>query len=403
MPDLALADLVVAECGQGLAVAFCSKILADLGADVIKVEPPEGDASRRRGPFPQDVPDPEKSGQFLYLNANKRGVTLDLEVDQGRQVLTRLFPRADILVTDFPPKALEAKGLDYPSIQFLNPQLIAAYITPFGLTGPYRDYKGSDLIAWHMGGAGVGTPHQAVTDLGAQQPLRGGGFQADYLAGWTAATAIMAAVFYRHTYDVGQMVDVSAMEAVANMVRPDFARYSYDRPSVASPRPKASLPWIFPCKDGYISTSTNRDHWWEALKDLMGRPDWADSPAFKDMPSRRLNSDALELLLTQWYMQHTRQELYRMLVAKGIPCFPVNTIQEVVSSPQYAAWNFFVEQDHPAAGRIKQPGPFVRYSETPWTLRRPAPLLGQHNEEVFCRLFGLDMQELNSLKQAGVV
>lgn len=382
MAGAALSDLTVLECGDGVAGAFAAKALADLGADVIKIEPPEGDAARRAGPFPDDIAHPERSGQFLYLNANKRGVTLDLDSVHGRTVLRELPRRVDILITDLPPPRLDALELDYPSLYALNPRLIMTCISPFGHTGPYRDYKGSDLITWHMGGTGHGTPFNTVTTPAAQPPLRGGGHQADCLAGWTAAAATMAAVFHRETYGVGQMVDVSAVEAVASMIRASFSAYSYDRPTVPTTRLKIASPWIYPCKDGYISTSTLRDHWWDALKDLMGRPEWAESDSFGSLLLRRQNADALDALLEVWFGEHTREELYRMLVPRGIPCFPVNTIEDVVNSPQYRARGFFVVQEHPVAGTITQPGSPIRFSGTPWALRRPAPLLGQHNEEV---------------------
>ena len=401
MLEPALADLTVVECGLGLAGAFCAKALADLGADVIKVEPPDGDPARRAGPFFGDTPNNEASGQFLYLNANKRGITLDLEADRGRRNLRELLQPADILVTDFSPRRLEELELDYPHLQTLNPGLIATCISPFGQTGPYRDYLGSDLIAWHMGGTGYGTPYNAVSNPEEQPPLRGGGYQAEYLAGWTAAAATMAALFHRHTYGSGQMVDISAMEAVANMMRPSFAAYSYQREAIVDTRRKNGLAWVFPCKDGHISTSFARDHWWDSMKEVMGRPEWAESPVFADLASRRVNADALELLLIEWFMRHTRQELYRMLQASGVSCFPINSIQEVVDSPQYAAREFFVEQEHPVAGRIKQPGPPVRYSKTPWRLRKAAPLLGEHNQEVLGGLMGYSRENLRQPESAG--
>ena len=403
MPEQALADLTVVEWGLGLAGAFCAKALADLGADVIKVEPPDGDPARRAGPFVDDIPHSEASGQFLYLNANKRGITLDLEADRGLRNLRELLQPADILVTDFSPRRLEELELDYAHLQPLSPRLIATCISPFGQTGPYRDYLGSDLIAWHMAGAGHGTPWNAVTDPEKEPPLRGGGYQAEYLTGWTAASATMAALFHRHTYGLGQMVDISAMDAVANMLRPRISSYSYQREALVDTRLKKGHPWVYPCKDGHISATFARDHWWGGLKELMGRPEWAESPVFADAPSRRENADALELLVSEWLMQYTRAELYRMLQASGVPCFPVNSIQEVVDSPQYAAREFIVEQEHPVAGLVKQPGPAVRYSKTPWCLRKPAPLLGEHNQEILGSLKGHRLQDLSPPERSGRV
>jgi crotonobetainyl-CoA:carnitine CoA-transferase CaiB-like acyl-CoA transferase len=382
MAAAALADLVVVECGQGAAGAFGAKALADLGADVIKVESPEGDGDRNAGPFPHDTPHPERSGRFLYLNANKRGVTLDVASAPDRRLLHDLLERADIFISDLPPRRLDELDIDADRLRAAHPRLITTLISPFGQSGPYRDYAGSDLIAWHMGGTGYGTPFNAVTDPARQPPLRGGGIQADYLAGWTAAAATMAALFHREQTGIGQVVDISAMEAVANMVRAGIALYSYDRTIVPETRLKAGSPWIYPCRDGFISMSTLRDHWWEALKDLMGRPAWADNPTFTDIAGRRQSADALDALLGEWFSEHDRAELYQMLVSRGVPCFPVNTVDDVLRSPQLNARGFFVTQEHPEAGTITQPGPAIRLSQTPWCLRRPAPLLGQHNEEV---------------------
>jgi crotonobetainyl-CoA:carnitine CoA-transferase CaiB-like acyl-CoA transferase len=385
MDDGALADLRVVEWGTGLASAFAAKALADYGADVIKVEPRAGDASRIAGPFPKDVPHHECSGQFLYLNANKRGVTLDLDDPRGRDELHRLLQRADVAITDRPAARLSEIGLRYASLSSRYPRLIVTAISPFGLTGPYRDYKGSDLISWHMGGTGMGTPFNAVTRPHEEPPLRGGGYQAEYVTGWTAAAATLVAVFHRERYGAGQVVDISAMEAVANMMRASFALHSYDPAALPTSRTKVSSSWIYPCKDGYISTSHGRDHWWQALKALMGQPEWAESAAFAAPADRRQNADALDAGLSEWFQGYTRAELFPLLTARGVPCFPVQPIADVVASPQYRARNTLVDQKHPIAGSITQPGPTVRYSETPWRMRRPAPLLGQHNEEVFAQ------------------
>ncbi|MFQ5947218.1 MAG: CoA transferase, partial [Anaerolineae bacterium] len=326
------------------------------------------------------------------LNANKRGVTLDLQSREDYRTLVQLIGVADIFVTDLSPRQSSQLGVDYAHLRHVNPPLIATYVSPFGYTGPYRDYKGSDLVAWHMGGMGHETPFYAVTDLESQPPLGGGGYQAEYLAGWTAAAATMVALFYRETYGLGQMVDVSAMEAVANHIRGNFAVYSYDITKLPQSRLKSSFSWIWPCKDGYVSTSFVLDHWWEALVELMGCPAWADNSAFGDLPGRREHMDEIEAHVSAWLRQRTRHELYEMLKSRGISCFPVLSIQEILEAPQYSARGFFVEQTHPVAGRVKQPGPPVRLWSTPWSLDRPAPTLGQHNQEVSDRV-GVDQDQ----------
>jgi crotonobetainyl-CoA:carnitine CoA-transferase CaiB-like acyl-CoA transferase len=400
MPDGALSDLTVIEVGEGLAGAFAGKAFADFGADVIKVEPPAGDPSRRHGPFPGDEPHREKSGQFLYLNANKRSVTLDLSCFAGRQALSRLTGEADVLITDMAPRELAA--IDCEPAQFLadKPRLTWTAITTFGLSGPYRDYKGADLIGWHVGGTGSGTPFNAVTDL-AEPPIRGGGNQTEYLTGWTAAAATMVGVFYRAACGMGQVIDVSRVESVANMMRPSFALYSYDRSMLPADRTKAGSPWIYPCRDGHISTSHLREHWWTNLKELMGSPEWAASEAFASSVLRRANADALDPQLAEWFANYTRAELYPLLQSRGIPCFPVHSVAEMLEAPQYVDRGVIVDQHHPVAGTIRQPGASIRYSETPWRLRRPAPLLGEHNAEVFGPL-GITGEQFGSATGAPV-
>ncbi len=382
MPESALSDLTVIEYSLGAMGAMCAKALADLGANVIKVEPPEGNASRRIGPFPNGVPNTEASGQFLYLNANKRGITLDLTSRQDYETFVRLLHTADVFVTDLSSQQSKEVGLDYARLETNNSRLIATYVTHFGHSGPYRDYKGSDLVVWHMGGMGYETPLSSVTDLEAERPLRSYGNQAEYLAGWAGAAATMIAVFHRETYGVGQMVDVSAMDTVANHIRGNFASYSYDISSVAENRLKTGFRWIWPCKDGYISLSFVLDHWWKILKEEMGNPQWAEKPEYDMLRDRSRHVDEIEGPLSEWIAQHTRQQLYEMLSPRGMSCFPVNSTREVIASPQFKARGFFVEQDHPIAGKVVQPGPPFRLRRTPWSLNSPAPLLGQHNDEV---------------------
>ncbi len=402
VPNGALSDLAVLELAQDVAGPWCGKLLADLGADVIKVEPPGGDCSRRHGPFPDDLPHPERSGQFLYLNQNKRGITLDLESARACRIVGDLAQRVDILVTDIPQRQLEERELDYEHLQVLNSRLIMTGISPFGRVGPLKDYVGTDFTSYMMSGIGRQTPYNQVTDLPAQPPLAGGGFQTDYLAGSTAATATMIAVFYRSAYGSGQFVDISAVESMSNMIRQDYTQLSYD-PQLIAPRQKMGFPWVLPCKDGHVSFSpTILDHWWVQFKEMMGQPEWAQSEIFDTGEGRNNNADAIEPLMIEWLMQHTKQEVCEMAKRRHVACFPVNSMEEVVGSPQYNARDYFDEVDHPVAGTIKQPGPPVRFSRTPAAIRRPAPQLGEHNEEIFCGTLGYSREELVTLARAGV-
>ena len=378
----ALSDLVAIEYSEGISGAMCAKALADLGADVIKIEPPEGNALRHSGPFPNGEPDPEASGQFLYLNANKRGVTIDLHSENGRQQLDSLLETADFFVTDISSADAKALEISHEYLETTHPLLICASVTPFGNSGPYKDYQGTDLIVWHMGGMGWETPGFAVTDPPNEPPLRGRGNMAMLLAGWTAALASMIALFYREKYGVGQDVDISALESVANHIRGNFSMHSYDPGSVPETREKAFFSWVWPCKDGHVSAAFTLDHWWASLVEVMGSPQWATNTEYAGFAGRRESAAVIEVLVHEWMKDQTRGELYEKLQSAGVPCFPVQSTSEVMDSPHYKAREFFVNQEHPKAGSVTQPGPPIRLSETPWKLRRPAPILGQHNNDI---------------------
>jgi len=399
----ALGDLVVLECAQGVPGPWCGKVFADLGADVLKLEPLAGDRSRREGPFPGDEPDPEKSGRFLYLNANKRGITLELESTGGRAILRDLARRADALIIDLSPARLAELELDWEHLREVNPKLVLTCISAYGQTGPYRDYKGTDLTSFHVGGLGRETPYNQVTDLEREPPLLGGGFQAEFMTGWTAATTTLAALAHRDETGEGQLVDVSAMEAVANMLRISLAGVSYTGRLVIQ-RLKNGFSWVQPCKDGHVSLSPfGFDHWWERFKQMADRPDWADEEVFANIIARLQNADVLETLINSWLAERTKREVYELALKHGVPGFPVHSMGEVLGARQLRAREFFVEVDHPVAGRIEQPGAPSRFSATPWRIRRPAPLLGQHNREVLCDRLGYAPDELLALKRAGVV
>ncbi len=358
---------------------MCSRALADLGADVIKVEPPEGDPARFAGPFPNDQPHREKSGRFLSLNANKRGITLDMDSSSsGRDALLGLVRESDVLVTDFRPPQLRERKVEFPELSAMNSRLVMATISPFGQTGPYRDFKGGELIAWHAGGLGYETPAHAVTDPDSQPPLKLAGQQAMHLSGWAAATGVMLALADRDSTGQGQLVDVSSMEAVANIIRGSLILHPYDVSRVGRTRQKSgfSASPMFQCKDGYVSISLSQERWWKTLIDAPGAPPELKGPDYADAGGRRLNATALEALITSWFMQYTREQLYDIFIPLHLPCFPVNSMREVTGSPQYAAREYFATQDHPVAGAVTHPGPVTRMAGVERQPRLPAPTLG---------------------------
>jgi len=409
MLEGALAGLKIVELSERVAGPFCTKVMADLGAEVIKIEKPgTGDVARSRGPFPGDEPHPDRSALFLYLNTNKLGVTLDLTKPKGVEVLRELVKDADILVETQTPGFLDSLGLGFASLHVSFPRLIVTSITPFGQTGPYKNYKAYNLNCFHTGVVGYETPFNFVTDPENEPPLKTGGQQADLLAGWTAATATMCGVFHRDLTGQGQHVDISEVEAVAHMVRPNFALYSHEPPDGPNrrrflQRTKWGLAYVFPCRGGHVAILALTDQHWESLKKLMGRPEWAESELFSTLLGRFQNIDALEVSMAAWVSDQDRDELARKSQELHIPAFPVRDIHEVVTSEQYRERNFFVSVDHPATGPVMYPGAPFKLSATPWQIRSPAPQLGEHNAQIYGKQLGLSAERMEQLRREGVI
>jgi CoA:oxalate CoA-transferase len=404
METTPLDDLRVLECGSGVAAGYAAKLLADLGASVLKVEPPAGDPLRREGPFPGDIPHPEKSGLFLYLNLNKRGATLDLTTSAGRPILDRLLAEADVLVYGYSPAEAQTLGLDWDTLNASHPKLVVAAISPFGQTGPWRDYAGDELIGFHATGFGFEFPN-FPEDPESQRPMKGGGHASQFMAGVATALGTMQALLSRRITGAGQLVDVSVQEALLAVMYERLQRSNAGR--VFSRRKadnqSAALLGVLPCADGYIATSPREDHQWASVLNMLGNPEWASDERFATRQSREKNWDAIAERLGVWTSQRTKDEVYRAFQKNRIPTFPVNTAADLVDNPQLAFRQFFAQIDHPIAGPLRYPTVPHRSDAMPWQARRPAPTLGQHNEEVFCQRLGYSQVELAQLRQAGVV
>jgi len=409
MLEGALSGLKVVEFSERVAGPFCTKVMADLGAGVIKIEKPgTGDVARDRGPFPHDEPHPDRSALFLYLNTNKLGVTLDLNKPGGAALFHELVKDADVLVETQTPGFLDSLGVGFADLHARYPRLIVTSITPFGQTGPYRTYKAYNLNCFHTGVVGYETPFNFVTDPDNEPPVKTGGQQADFLAGWTAAAATMCAVFHRELTGQGQQVDISEVEAVAHMVRPNFALYSHEPPDGPNRRrflrrTKWGLAYVFPCRGGHIALLALTDQHWESLKELMGRPEWAESEIFSTMLGRFQHIDALEVSVAAWVSDQDRDELARKSQELHIPAFPVRDMHEVVTAAQYRERGFFVDIDHPATGPLTYPGAPFKFSATPWQVRSPAPRLGEHNAQVYGERLGLSAARMAQLRREGVI
>lgn len=402
MPDGPLTGIKVLEYGQGVAAAHAAKIVGDLGADVIKVEDPDGgDPARRVMPFLGDDPNPEKSGFFLYLNTNKRGVTVDLETPDGRAIFQKLVGWADVLFVDLPRQRLSELGLEYDALQLLNDQLVYAAITPFGLTGPKADWKGTDLIMMNAGGLAYITPPGAKDP--DQPPLKPAGHHAAQQGSLNAVIGVLAALWARPAIGRGQLVDISQQECLASILEAAIQYFTYRGIVRSRFNPFFVQPlMVLPATDGYIYCCIVEQAQWERFVELLGNPDWATSGLFDTMIDRVENVDALEVFLTEFTSQHDVQWLYRETQARRIPWAPVNTMETLAKSEHLAARGFFVKIDRPLVGELTYPGAPYDFQKSPWQLRRPAPLLGEHTAEVLTDL-GYQPAEIVRLREAGVI
>jgi crotonobetainyl-CoA:carnitine CoA-transferase CaiB-like acyl-CoA transferase len=403
MPQGALGDLKVLELGDYVTAPWCARILSNLGAEVIKIEPPIGDRSRLAGPFPGDIPHSEKSGLYLYINAGKTGVTLDVSNPTGRKIFLEMVATADVVIDNHIPRQLKEWGLDYQNLKKVNPLIILTSITPFGWEGPWSDYKGNDLTAFHSSGTGQDTPFDFVSYPETEHPLKGAEYQADMMAGWTAASATMVALRHRDLVGEGQLVDVSAQESMATMIRNFVASWSYTE-DPRSGRLKRGPNRALQCKDGHVCLIAGMDNHWGFLKQMMGDPEWARSDELSTREGRQKHSDYLDSQLEIFMSNHTKAELFSMAQEFHVPMFPISDSSEVMDIEQYHYREFWEEIDHPIAGKFKYPGIPYHFSSTPpqGASRSPAPLLGEHNEEVFCDRLGYSKEDIQKLHSGAI-
>ena len=399
-PPTALAGLRVLEVAGMVAAPFCGKLLASLGAAVLKIEPPRtGDPSRRRGPFPQDVPHPERSGLYLYVNTGKRGITLDLEDPQGREVFSELSKEADVVLHDLPAEPAHRLGLSTESISSPNSELIVAAITPFGSSGPHSGFNAYDINVFHAGGEGNLLPNGLALDhFPDRAPITAGSFMASYQGGVTAAVAVTAAVFARLSGAGGQFVDCSLQEAqlaigylpvqrleAEGFIESRFSRYF-------------RIGGVMPARDGYVELLTLEPKQWESLDRFTGSPEWTSAEMFQDPAT---HGAMVNRSLRAWTSGHDKEWLYQEGQREGVPFAPYYTPREVFESPQQRDREYFVPVDHPKAGRYDYPGLPWRMTETPPRLER-APLLGEHNSPVL-RSLGYSQEDIVALARAGVI
>ena len=398
----ALDGITVLDLGTDIPGPYCAKMLADYGAEVIKIEDPAGgDPARRAVPFPGDIPHPEKSGLFLHLNTNKRSVTLNLKTATGRDILLDLVKRANVVIENGLPGAMDNIGLGWEDLAEVNPKLVMTSITPFGQEGPYRDYAAEEITVFAM------TSRMYTHGQPDREPLRFAPDIAWFQVGQTAALATMGAIMAQERFGIGQRVDISALEALVGNVdaRTIFYTISGQEPPPRSQTRQtvSSAAGVLPCLDGYVLLIAGGERFFRRLLRAIGHPELAQDPRFATPAARAEHRDEFDAIFLPWILERTRREIFQQLQAYSVMCAPIMTVDEAFTDPQEVARDFFVEIDHPAAGRLLYPGaPFIM-DETPWSVRRPAPLLGEHNEQVLCGELGLSKQELLALASQGII
>jgi CoA:oxalate CoA-transferase len=394
----ALDDIRVLDLSQGIAGPLCAKLLGDFGADVIKVEPPGGEPGRTMPPFFQDHPHPEKSLFFLLLNLNKRGITLNLETPQGASMFKHLVRHADVVVETFPPGYLASLGLDYDSLERENPAVVMTSITPFGQTGPYSHYKGEEIVAYATGGI------MSISGTSDREPLKHGGFQAQYEAGFNGVLATVFTLLLRDDTEVGQHVDISMQEVVNSTLVINQPFFSWTGGVQGRRNPAGNMFGnIMPCQDGYFVSQAGGGASWDDIAAFYGRAELKEE-RFADAKQRIINGEALDEILvdaakdrTMAEMFKTASEKYRMLF--GI----VQTPADLAKCPQLEARGFYQEVEHPVIGKLKVPCKLWNMTEAAAQYRRPAPLLGQHNQEVYTQLLGYAEEDVVQLRERGVI
>lgn len=385
-----LSDVHVLEVGKNVTAPYCTKLLAGLGAEVIKIEPPNGDPSRTAGPFPKDEPHSEKSGLFLYLNTGKKSVTLNLDTKEGRGIFLELASRVDILVENLGAGVFDRLGLNYATLEKTNPHLVVTSVSPFGQTGPYRNWQAEDITIEAMSGTMItqGNPER--------EPLKLAGRTFEYRTGASAFTASLFGFYHAEETGEGDYIDVSEMEVG---VGDDFTAVEvFQARGENLTRQKAVL--LLPCKDGWVYFRVF-PHEWSRFTKLLGF-DIENDDRFLTMEKRRQNAEELNNIIFPLIVERSKEEIYNWAQAANITVGYVADICDVVQSAQYKSRGFFVEINHPATGKLCYPGNPVTIGDTPWSHVR-APLLGEHNVEIISKLLGYTPDELVHLRQIGVI
>lgn len=392
-------DIVVLDLSSTVRGMHCAKMFGDYGAEVILVEPVSGGAARRVGPFAAGREDRETSLHFIHHNRNKKSVALNLETARGRELLRELARGADLLIEDWPVGALEALGLGFAQLHAFNPRLVVCSITGFGQTGPYAEYKTSNIVEDAMGGL------MGITGPANKPPTMTGAQQAEHITALHAAYACAAALLYRELHGEGQHIDVSAQESTASVLENAIEQYTYTGVSRKRSGSRHGTAWpctVFPCKDGYIGMCCTQTKEARAAVLLAEDYELAEDPVLENTFERRAHADEFEPRLVAGYMKYGKAELFHKGQSLGCPVGMTSDARDLATDAHLNEIGFFTEFAHPVIGTYKDIAAPIYMTETPGAMRSAAPLLGQHTGEVLSRL-GVDEAGLATLHTDGVI
>lgn len=404
IPQKALQGIKILDLTQIYAGPYCSMLFADMGAEVIKIEPPWGEIIRDNPPLVKQGEggphDRSRSGYFLTLNRNKYGITLNLKHPRGVEIFKKLVKVGDVVLENYAPGVMKRLGIDYPVLCEINPRIIMCSISGFGQWGPYSERMSFDIIAQAMSGL------MSVTGHPDAPPTKVGTSLGDVAASLHAAFAIMAALWFREKTGEGQYIDVSMQESMVAILEGAIPRWTIGKElltPIGSMNPHECPMAAFRCKDGYIIIATVGDEHWQRFCRAINRPDWATDPQYKTKRQRWEKKYLLQEEIEKITTQYTVKEVGEMLDRERVANSPILNIQQVVDDPHLKARAYFVEVEHPIIGRAKIPGVPFKLSKTPGTVSRPSPLVGEHNELILKKYLGMSPEDVQRLKEAGVL
>ena len=384
-------NLQILEIGGGISVPYCGKLMSGFGCEVIKLEEPAGDISRKMGPFKKGD-DHSESGLFIALNNGKKSVCLDLDTDEGEQDFQKLLRNADIVIEGGVFKRCIEKKYTYKYIKSINKELIYLEVSDFFHNGPRSKWVSTDLTIFHMSGNAHGVLGP-VEDPQNNPPVRAGGYQSEFLSGMTACTALMMALYRKNMTGLGGHVEVPKYESLVTQTIAGLANMAFGKPAPVRDLSKVeeasvggmvgAVGGVLPTNDGYVAISPREDDQWKRWIDLMGSPEWASEDRFSSRSRRQSNFEDLWDLVSNWTRNYSKHYIAQKGQENHIPCFPVNTIEDLFEDDQFQYRNFFVDSKHPDYGTLRLPGvPYEISNMELQLISSPAPFLGEHNSEL---------------------